>query len=315
VQHILLITETSDLAADLLVLAAKARGVPLIRFNQDEFPRRVRISWRNRGQTLFCLDPETCVADSDIAGAWFRRPLRPAVHGDAAAAFVERESAGFLNGVWDTAPWLWMNSPADAARAEHKLLQLREAERLGFAVPDTVATNCPDEARGFVLGRAAIAKTLVGGRLSVDGMHQAVFTTAVGPRDLDADAAIRACPAIFQSRIATLRDLRVTVVGNQVFAAQIMLRDRTDDDVDWRGVDPVRVRYDRYRLPAGLQAKCVDLVAALGLTYGALDFVVTPQGEHVFLELNPAGQWGWLERRLGLPITDAILDTLMGGVS
>jgi hypothetical protein len=178
-----------------------------------------------------------------------------------------------------------------------------------------VATNSPDDARGFVLGRPAIAKTLVGGRLSIGGTHQAVFTTAVGPCDLGPDAAIRACPVIFQPRIATRLDLRVTVVGTQVFAAQIMLRDRTGDDVDWRGADPARVCYECYRLPADLEARCVDLVAAMGLTYGALDFVVTAEGEHVFLELNPAGQWGWLERRLGLPITDAILDTLIGGVS
>jgi glutathione synthase/RimK-type ligase-like ATP-grasp enzyme len=302
------------LAADLLVLAAKERSIVLHRFNQDEFPQRASIGWRSNGQTRFDCEGRT-FAENDISGAWFRRSPRRKSHQDPATAFAARETEGFLGGVWETAPWFWMNAPAAAARAEHKLLQLRLAQQLGFTVPRTLATNSPDAARRFVgptaiVQTSAIAKTVVGGKLTIDGTDHAVFTSAVTAEDLNADDEILACPVIFQSRIETQFDLRVTVVGSQVFAARIFLRNRTQHDLDWRRAEPTRLYYERHVLPSELESKCTKLVVAMGLTYGALDFVVTPQGEQVFLELNPAGQWGWIEQVLGFSITNAILDRL-----
>jgi len=205
-----------------------------------------------------------------------------------------------------------MNLPSAIARAEHKLLQLRCARQLGFTIPDTLATNCPEAARSFARDRDVIAKTVVGSGLVIDGIDHAIFTTVVALEDLSVDSAIQACPIIFQNRIQTQFDLRVTVVGAQVFAARIIVRDRTEMDVDWRKVDPARLHYEHDLLPRELEVKCRKLVAIFGLLYGSLDFIVTPEGEHVFLELNPSGQWGWIERALQIPITNTILDTLAG---
>ena len=36
--------------------------------------------------------------------------------------------------------------------------------------------------------------------------------------------------------------------------------------------------------------------------------------EPVFLEVNPAGEWGWLERDLGYPIGDALAEALVAGL-
>jgi len=306
---ILLITVTSDLAADLLVLAARKKCLPLIRFNQDDFPRQAQIDWQGTEETRFHSEGRS-FAESDIAGAWFRRKPLLRNHQDHVATFVNREIDAFLSGVWETAPWFWMNRPSAVARAELKLLQLRHAQRLGLTIPATLATNCPQAVRRFAGASVNIAKTLAGGTVAIEGIDHAIFTTAVRAEDITADEEIQACPVIFQPRISTSFDLRVTVVVDRVFAARIILRDRTEQDVDWRRANPARLCYEHHVLPAGLQSKCVKLVSAMGLTYAALDFVVTPQGEHVFLELNPSGQWGWIERALDLPIADTILDRL-----
>ena len=309
---ILLVTATSDLAADLLVLAAREKRLPLIRFNQDEFPQRAQIEWQGSGETRVGSDGQS-FAESDVSGAWFRRKPLLHTHLDHVATFAAREIDAFLGGVWETARWFWMNRPSAVTRAEHKLLQLRYAQRVGFTIPATLATNCPEAARRFARPRAYIAKTLAGGSIAIEGIDHAIFTTAITAEDITADEEIQACPVIFQPRIPTSFDLRVTVVADRVFAARIILKDRTELDVDWRRVDPARLRYERQILPAGLESKCVKLVSAMGLTYGALGFVVTPEGEHIFLELNPSGQWGWIERALGLPIADTILDKLKEG--
>ena len=308
---VLLVTETADLAADLLVLAARQRHIPLIRFNQDTFPHDSRIVWRPTGPARFEAGGYALSSD-DIAGAWFRRPPRHRPS-NATEDFTQRESAAFLAGVWQTAPWFWINPPTATTRAEYKLLQLRHASALGLAIPETLVTNSATEARRFAATGPTIAKTLAGGRVTIGGADHAVFTTAITPEDLGPDAAIQACPAIFQTRIDTLFDLRVTVIGDRVFPARIDLAGRTAADVDWRRAPPARLTYQHHALPPDIERACIELVATLHLIYGALDFAVTRLGELIFLELNPAGQWGWIERALGLPITAAILDRLQEG--
>jgi glutathione synthase/RimK-type ligase-like ATP-grasp enzyme len=174
-----------------------------------------------------------------------------------------------------------------------------------------MVTNSPKAARDFVSGRDGIAKSVVNGGLTEGDRRYAIYTTPVTSDDL-ADEAVRAAPIIFQERIANAFDLRVTVVGTRVFATRIFVRDR-DGEADWRSVDPSRITYEPHRLPSRLEAGCIALVKAFALSFAALDFIVTPQGEHVFLELNPSGQWGWLEEATGTPVTDAIVNQLIEG--
>ena len=136
-----------------------------------------------------------------------------------------------------------------------------------------------------------------------------VYTSAITVNDLS-DASVQAAPAIYQERIANEFDVRVTVIGSRVFAARILAQ-RRDGEVDWRALDASRLRYEHYVLPDDIERRFIALVQAFSLSFAALDFIVTPDGEHVFLEINPSGQWGWLESATGHPITDAIVDRLI----
>jgi glutathione synthase/RimK-type ligase-like ATP-grasp enzyme len=64
-------------------------------------------------------------------------------------------------------------------------------------------------------------------------------------------------------------------------------------------------------LPPEIQDKCVRLVEQLELSYGAIDMVLTPEGRYVFLEINPNGQYLWIEEQTGMPISAALCDLLM----
>jgi hypothetical protein len=310
--RVLLVTTASDLAADLVILHLGRRGVPFVRFNQEEFPERIAIAWPGDGQSGTLNVGSQVTACGEIRSAWFRYATGPSLLVTAerrAADFITRESAGFLAGFWETVPWFWMNRPSAVATASSKLRQLAQARELGFRVPETLVTNNPTAAREFVGARYAIAKPVVSGGLSEAGQRYAVYTTPITRDDL-ADEAVSAAPIIFQERIANDFDLRATIVGTRVFATRISIRDR-ERETDWRAVDPSRLTYACYRLPSELEARCIALTQALSLSFAALDFVVTPEGEHVFLELNPSGQWGWLEEATGAPITDAIVDQLI----
>ena len=108
-------------------------------------------------------------------------------------------------------------------------------------------------------------------------------------------------------------ELRVTVVGRRAFAASIDSNALERSQTDWRREGVALIdRWQPYALPADVERGLLGVMDALGINYGAADFVVTPEGRHVFLEVNPAGEFFWLERQNGLPISEAIADVLLG---
>jgi hypothetical protein len=311
-RRILLVTTASDLAADLVILHLGRRGLPFVRFNQEEFPDRISVAWPGDGRSGTMTVNREAVACAEIGSAWFRYAVGPSLSSaeePLTADFIARESSGYLAGFWETMPWFWVNQPSAVVLASSKLRQLARARELGFRVPQTLVTNCPAAARDFVDGRDVIAKPVVSGGFTQAHRRYAVYTTRITRHDL-ADEAVSAAPVIFQERIANDFDLRATVVGTRVFATRISVCNR-DGETDWRAVASSRLTYERYCLPPALEADCVALVKAFSLSFAALDFIVTPEGEHVFLELNPSGQWGWLEEATGAPVTDAIIDLLI----
>jgi glutathione synthase/RimK-type ligase-like ATP-grasp enzyme len=121
---------------------------------------------------------------------------------------------------------------------------------------------------------------------------------------------------IFQAYVPKRLELRITVVGRQVFAAEIHSQLSRRTEHDWRHYNIDQTPYRPHRLPDAVQAQCIRLVEHFGLCYGAIDLVLTPDDRYVFLEINPTGQWRWIEVMTGLPISDAVCDMLMsaGGV-
>ena len=57
---------------------------------------------------------------------------------------------------------------------------------------------------------------------------------------------------------------------------------------------------------------CVDFLKRQNMLFGAFDIIVTPDGEYVFLENNPFGQYLWLEVETGLPLSEEMAHLLMG---
>jgi hypothetical protein len=108
-------------------------------------------------------------------------------------------------------------------------------------------------------------------------------------------------------------ELRVTIVGDQVLTAAINSQASERAAHDWRrdGVQLLNA-WQPYELPSETEAKLLRVMDYFNLNYGAADFIVTPEGRHVFLEVNPGGEFFWLERCPGLPISSAIADVLLG---
>jgi glutathione synthase/RimK-type ligase-like ATP-grasp enzyme len=140
-----------------------------------------------------------------------------------------------------------------------------------------------------------------------------VFTTLLEEEDLRDDAALSACPAMYQRLVEKEFELRVTVVGDQLFTCRIDSQGTQDGTIDWRHAVASGVRLEPVELDAQVARRCLDLTRRLRLQFAGIDLIVTPDGDIVFLELNAAGTWAWVQRATGLPIAAALADNLIAG--
>ena len=317
---VLLVTSKSDLSADLLVTTLRKRSVPFVRFNMEDFPLRYRLSWTPDSQDHSLVVGHQEWPLSVFRSAWYRRMAPPTVPphtaDDGVRDFVAHEITAFLEGIWETTHWLWLNRPSAVRRAENKLLQLALAKRCRFSIPRTLVTNDAGAARRFLAeADRSIVKSIAGSAVDVDGKRAVLFTHSVTEMDIPSDSAIQLSPCIFQHRIPKVSDIRVTLIGSEIFAAEILTQEMTTEDTDWRSVAPDRLSYATHVLPRTIADTCRRYLNELGLVYGCFDFLLIPGGEYVFLELNPSGQWGWIEHETRAPITEANVQTLTLGYS
>lgn len=319
---ILILTDDTDVHADRLGQILSARGRSYVRFDPASFPTEasLTIDFDPSGLRTRRLVTEGATLDLDgVSAVWFRRPGRPRpapVFADSPVGrFIADESQLVMSDLWDTLDVRCVPGPRPVVlRAQHKVRQLQLAARLGFELPPTLITTEPSALldffsahRGGIITKQAGTSELPA---TADGEPVARYTERVRHRDLVHAGAIRHCPTIVQAYVDKHRELRVTVVGDQILAAAIASQEANHTRDDWRRYDDARTVIEPYDLPAPVARSCRDLVAALGLCYGAIDLVLTPDGRHIFLEINPSGQYLWVEEACGLPISDAIADLL-----
>ncbi len=124
------------------------------------------------------------------------------------------------------------------------------------------------------------------------------------------DEAIQLAPVIYQGLIPKSYDIRVTIVDKKVFSAAIDSQSVASAQTDWRQSETEDLPHSVHQLPTSVEAMCLAYMDELGLSFGALDLILTPKNEYVFLEINSAGQWVWIEDKLDLPISKAIAEWL-----
>lgn len=122
-----------------------------------------------------------------------------------------------------------------------------------------------------------------------------LYTSVVEAHDLPDDDVLRLCPGLFQPRVAKAHELRITVMGHHVFASRIDSQRVEHARVDWRAAND-QVELQPVELAPEVADRCRALTSALGLVFGCIDAIVTPDGDVVFLELNPMGQFLWIEQ-------------------
>jgi hypothetical protein len=308
---LLVVTNREDFTADWLILELQRRGASYVRFNTEDYPQRCTLHWSVGDARLELSGRE--LAARDIESVWFRRPveprIRPGLPADE-AAWAVREAAEALDGFWRTLDARWV-SPTSAIRvADSKPRQLADAVALGFDIPDTEITS--DATRvGAMLARSEhglICKPLRDGRVRRTG-RSLLFTSVITTDHLD---GLGDEPHLFQALVPKRYDIRVTVIGGELFSTRIDSQQASNGQVDWRRASPDALSYLPETLPDDVADRCRRLVDHYGLSFGAIDLARREDGGYTFFELNPNGQWAFIEQRTGQPLRARLADLLLG---
>lgn len=321
-KKILIITYSQDNECIKMVTdAAEELGAKAYRFDTDRFPTDMKLTLEetNKGRRWIFGSEQGELDLSELDGVWYRR-LRigdklPKMDPELRRPSVMESQTmmyGFLEGL-DT---FVMDRYHVVRCASHKQLQLNVAREVGLEIPETIVTNNPDEVRQFFpkCKHGMITKMMSSFAIYEDNKEKVVFTNMVKEDDLKDLDGLHLCPMTFQENIPKKLELRVTVVGNNVFAAAIDSQKSEKATDDWRkdGLGLVK-KWEPYTLPKEIETKLLKLMDKFKLNYGAVDFIVTPENKHIFLEINPGGEFFWLELyNPKFPISKAIAKLVLG---
>lgn len=321
---ILITTEPDDTQAIVVKLALEELGHQVRLLFTADFPSKQKniISIDNDHYAWISQDDYQNDDQNDYDVVWWRRARLPFIPKKIVhprdRAFVIRETKLFFESLTSNmAPKAWWVNPKESARtANFKLLQLELAKRCGLKIPDTLCTNDPKAIMTFIkdnLETGIIYKPLCVGLWIEKDKAKLIYTTNVGLKDLPSEAMLQAVPGIYQKEVKKSYELRVTCFGDYLVAAKIHSQMHPEGLKDWRAIPKMKeVLIEPYELPQEIQNKIRLLMHQLGIVFGCIDFIVSDQGEYIFLEVNEQGQFLWLEEHnQAFPMLDIFIQFLL----
>lgn len=324
---ILIITNKEDIHPTPVIEILNGRNIPVFRLNTEALLTDYEFSWWNDSRScnfhIRCLQNGLEVRGSEITAVWDRRPEPPKELPIKSSPQIDRHNLEEALGFLVFLRYYLKDIPSignivNDRPASSKMLQYRYALQVGFTVPESCYSN---RRENFVplasnYGQLLFKSIENDDIWDEDSMQDYVFYARKVPSETVLSApeeAFSQTVSFAQNYVEKEFELRVTVVGDKVFACRINSQAMTDDTgrIDWRQGYDYGMEQESFDLPVEVAGKCVEYLRLMGLSFGCIDFIVTLAGEYVFLECNPNGQWLWVELATGLKISEAIADFLV----
>lgn len=312
---LLIVTNKNDFAADFLITKLIDQNLPYFRINSSDIPHlNITARFSEICDSTITLTDGNSVDLSEVKSIWYRRAVSPNYNSKKFSqgenSFINGELKHLIEGLLLGLDAKWVNPIDSVYLGERKLYQLKIASQIGFKTPFSLVTTDATQAKAFKKSQndSIICKPIYHGLLIDHDSTSAIHTSRVNDTDLDILEANQ-LPSYFQNEIQRTCDVRVTVIGNDVYTVEI--EHDTAQTPDWREKGQ-NVNQKVADIPFDLREKVFKLMDKMNLTYGAIDFIKDKNGDYVFLEINPAGEWAWLENDLGLPISDSFINTFYG---
>lgn len=315
---ILVLTDQFDTHADLVCKKLSALECNFYRLNLDtESLRSTEITFNTGSWLIRQRDHE--INSADISKVWVRRPF---VEVTLEEESITEPSFKIWKGEWNRTLLglynsikrvYWLNPLAKAYQAENKYLQMEVANEIGFKLPDTIISNNKDTLCSFSEFHNEVVMKLMNQDFYEDneGAFKGIYVNKVSTQLLkDSFETVGENPIVLQAYIPKAYEVRYTVVGQDHHVCQIQSQSSTKANTDWRRYDIPKTPHFKLTPPEHIKEKVCQLMAQFELEFGALDFIVTPDDEWYFLEINTMGQWLWIEDLTGMKISDSIVNKL-----
>lgn len=297
---ILIITCSYDKTIDYIIEKNKYRA-NFFRFNVDLFTdygitisnSYWEISYRNN-----------TINSNTTLSIYYRKPTFPDTS-DFAPEYrriINSDILAIIDGLANSFSGVVLTKPYLLRQAENKIFQLIYAKSHSILMPKSFIGNndhwkCINDQR--------IIKPISVGKIETSSGIAIIQTNLM--HENDSYDSPELTPVYIQEYIKKSFEVRITVVDDDFFAVKIV----SDNMIDWRAGN--NNQYEIIDIPIEIK-KCIKMMMKdFQLRFGAIDYIVDVDGKWYFLEINPNGQWQWLECILGLSISDSIMNMLLGG--
>lgn len=301
---ILIITHKEDFTADYVVNKLNKRNIPYTRLNCEDILKSDYSINIEQSINMSLLNNLT------YKSTWYRRTKLPNIDLPTnEKLYVLNEIDSFFENIFSILDTNWLSIPYHVRNAENKLLQLKAALDVGFKIPKTLISNSKDEIIAFYRENSneLIVKPISHTKIKAHDNSKFIFTNEITEEHVNSIFQYDLTPCIFQQKIKKEYEIRVTVVDDNVFSAFVDSQKHEETKVDWR---KKKLQFKPISLPKKIQKLCTEILQKLNIRFGAIDIIKDIHGEYIFLEINPNGQWAWIEEQTMLPISDAIINAL-----
>lgn len=314
---ILILTNEWDFQSDFVIQKFNDRGIRFFRYDTAYFPLQSTITAEVSDQPWQRLDFAKRAIDlASIKSVWYRRPTEFEFSGeldDDQRRYARVDALYGVGGILRSLDAVWFNHPEKMVSAEFKPYQLTLAKKVGMSIPKTLLTNDPEEALRFYesCNGRVVFKSLANIRGVTHGDNTVAFnyTSLLSSEDIEQFHLVKNTICLFQEYVDKAYELRINVVSDSIFATEIYSQNSDSTRIDWRRKYS-DLTFGTHELPADMNCQLRHFMQLMGLSFGAIDMIVTPNGDYVFLEINPDGQWAWVEQLTGLEISEAVFDML-----
>ncbi len=305
----LFITNRDDISIEYLISKLRNFNSDYLRINSDDL-NKINFEINPNGSYVCHISNETFELDS-VKTVFFRRiPSKfENFENDIDAPYLNNERKHFLEGVFlSLSQAKWINPMFATQIAERKILQLRLAKQFGLIIPKTIVTNNSIKADEFLKSNeSSIIKPVSNGLQVLTDKTYSIYTSEIEStffENYEKEITFET-PVLLQEKLQNKFDIRVIIIGETIFSVAINKLDK--NEVDWRKPE-IEKEYSLIQLPKSLEQNLILYHKHLNLVYSAIDLIQTVDNQFVFLEINPVGEWVWLENELGLSISNSLIN-------
>ncbi|SRR6266404_634755 len=316
VSSIGIVTIRDDVHALLVSQYLRARyGINVYLIEADYLAGTSGFSWSISNQqdsrcTVLLTGPTgpTRVSLSEIAVVWWRkspsRQLYPKCVVPEWSKLIDRDCESSLLGSFLTAfHGTCISNPLATTRAGNKLVQLETARKCGFCIPETLISQDPTEILAFKnrWPGGVVVKAVRG----VPGVT--IFTRMISDFHISKPGSLELVPAIYQRIIEGTRHIRFVCFGTRLWAFELV-----STLLDWREDHCAQI--SEIDLPHTVANQIFSVIGQLDLRMGIGDLKISPEGEYVWLEVNPQGQFLFLQEATGINLAAEFADFLVDAI-